>query len=376
MGVSDKTVSKWESGLGFPEITQFPALAALFHVSLDYLMTGARSGIVIAGSTMTDLVKTIDVFPAIGMLTNIDAVERAVGGCAPNTAINLSVIDGSIPISLIGRVGDDEHGRFIISMLQQHGIRTDRLRVSSTAPTGFCDVMSLPSGERTFFHAKGANAEFSPQDVDIPSLNCSIFHIGYLLLLDRFDAPDEEYGTVMARFLHDLQAQGIKTSIDAVSRSSADYPAVLIPPLRYCDYVIMNELECTAMWGIRSHGDDGKPIYDNIRLAMEKTMAEGVREKVIVHCREAGFCLDRSGEFRMAPSIDLPRSEIKGKVGAGDAFCAGCLYGLYNRLPDEALLNFAASAAACNLFSENSVDGMKSKDEIMKIPEKYGRMAL
>lgn len=42
LGVSDKAVSKWESEGGFPEITQFPVLASLFDVSIDFLMTGTR----------------------------------------------------------------------------------------------------------------------------------------------------------------------------------------------------------------------------------------------------------------------------------------------------------------------------------------------
>ncbi len=43
LGVSDKAVSKWESEGGFPELTQFPVLASLFDVSIDYLMTGKAS---------------------------------------------------------------------------------------------------------------------------------------------------------------------------------------------------------------------------------------------------------------------------------------------------------------------------------------------
>lgn len=38
--VSDRTISKWESGAGFPEITQLPQLAKVFDVSIDYLLTG------------------------------------------------------------------------------------------------------------------------------------------------------------------------------------------------------------------------------------------------------------------------------------------------------------------------------------------------
>lgn len=40
LNVSDKTISKWESEAGFPEISQLPVLATLFKVSIDYLMTG------------------------------------------------------------------------------------------------------------------------------------------------------------------------------------------------------------------------------------------------------------------------------------------------------------------------------------------------
>lgn len=37
--VSDKTISRWESGLGYPEITQLPQIAELFDVSVDYLLS-------------------------------------------------------------------------------------------------------------------------------------------------------------------------------------------------------------------------------------------------------------------------------------------------------------------------------------------------
>ena len=40
LSVSDKAVSKWEKEAGFPEISQLPAMASLFGVTIDYLMTG------------------------------------------------------------------------------------------------------------------------------------------------------------------------------------------------------------------------------------------------------------------------------------------------------------------------------------------------
>lgn len=40
--VSDKAVSKWEIGDGFPSIEFFPALANVFGVTTDYLLTGVK----------------------------------------------------------------------------------------------------------------------------------------------------------------------------------------------------------------------------------------------------------------------------------------------------------------------------------------------
>lgn len=40
LNVSDKAVSKWESEAGLPEISQLPAMANLFGVTIDYIMTG------------------------------------------------------------------------------------------------------------------------------------------------------------------------------------------------------------------------------------------------------------------------------------------------------------------------------------------------
>ena len=40
IGVSDKTVSKWENGGCFPDITIIPILADFFGVTTDYLLRG------------------------------------------------------------------------------------------------------------------------------------------------------------------------------------------------------------------------------------------------------------------------------------------------------------------------------------------------
>ena len=59
LDVTDKAISRWESGLGYPEITLFPRLADIFGVSIDYLMLGEKKGITIAGNMVMDIVKNI-----------------------------------------------------------------------------------------------------------------------------------------------------------------------------------------------------------------------------------------------------------------------------------------------------------------------------
>ena len=340
-------------------------------------MTEVRRGITVAGNILTDIVKSIDCYPEIGMLSNIKDVSRSVGGCAPNTAIDLAKIDENMAIAVLGKVGDDEYGRYVVSEMEQYGIDCSGVSVSKTKPTSFSDVMSLPSGERTFFHARGANAEFSPADIDLSSVKSKILHIGYILLLDAFDCADEEYGTVMARFLHAVQQCGIKTSVDVVSDSTADYKSKIIPALKYCDYVILNEHESCMLTDLSPYAPDGSLHIDNIRRTMQYMAQCGVKEKVIVHCKPAGFCYDvATGRFTVVPSLDIPKEEIRGSVGAGDAFCAGSLYGIYHGFEDKRLLEFAAAAAASSLFSENSVDGMLCKNEIEKLAERYGWQAL
>lgn len=319
-----------------------------------------------------DIVKTIDSYPGIGMLANITEVSQSVGGCVPNTGIDLAKIDPSVPITALGCVGSDDCGRYVLSRLNEYNIDTKHIAVTNDAPTSFSDVMSLKTGERTFFHARGANALFSPDMIDLDAINTGMLHIGYILLLDMFDKKDDEYGTVMAGFLKSAKDRGIRTSFDAVSDSTGDYAEKIRPALRYTDYVIINEIECCRIWGI-SHIKNGRLDISAVKKAMELTLDSGVNEKVIVHCKEAGFILDKSGRFTQVPSLAVPEEKIKGSVGAGDAFCAGALYGIYNDFDDRHILRFASAAAACSLFSKDSTGGMSAAGEIEKMDKIYSR---
>ena len=375
--VSNKTVSKWERGAGYPETPQLVRLADLFGVTLDTLIRGDKNGIAVAGNILTDEVKVIESFPEKGMLVNITSMSRAVGGSVPNTLISLAKIDPTLPLTALGKRGDDEGGRYAQSELQRCGVDTSGVLVDPTTPTGFSDVMTLrDTGERTFFHNRGANARFVPEDISLDTLTCRMLHVAYIHLLDGFDAPDPEYGTTLARFLKAVQEAGITTSIDVVSSLGERFAEVVKAALPYTDNAIMNEIEACGVTGLSPRDEEGKLILTNIRTTMEQLMACGVGQRVIVHCPEAGFCLSRDGDFTVVPSLKLPAGYIKGTVGAGDSFCAGCLYGIYNGFTDTEILEFASGAAACNLAAEDSVSGMKDAGYVRELIGTYGKGSL
>lgn len=375
--ISNETVSKWERGGGYPEITQLFNLSRILGTTVDMLMMSERYGITLAGTLVEDHIKLINDYPKMNMQSTIYSISRAVGGGVPNVGINLAKIDRNIKVNAVGRVGNDSNGHYLIDELRKNGIDVSGVTVSQTAGTSFTDVMTVKeTGERTFFHYRGANAEFSPEDVDIANMDCRMIHVAYILMLDALDAEDSQYGTVMARFLKDLQSAGMITSIDVVSDSDGLFAEKVVPALKYTDNAFMNEIEACGISGLPPRDENGKILVENIKKTMEIIMSEGVGQRVIVHCPEAGFCLNQSGEFTVVPSIKLPKGYIKGSVGAGDAFCAGCLYGIYKGFDDKKILEFASGAACCNLSAVDSVSGMRDKDYIFDLIATHERIKL
>ena len=323
-----------------------------------------RKGIAAAGSLIVDTIKLIDAYPKPGTLANIRGISRCVGGLAANTVIDLAVIDGGMPLASIGKIGDDALGGLITDTLESYGVDTSRI-IRSEYPTSFTDVMNdMSNGERTFFHERGANAHFGIDDIDFGALDAEYFHIGYVLLLDAFDADDPEYGTVMARALHKAREMGMKTSLDVVSENSGRFREIVTPSLKYCTNVIINELEAGLITGIPPRDADGRVIMANLRAICEKMKFLGVEENVAIHMPECGVAADGRGEFSAVGSYELPAGYIKGSVGAGDAFCAGMLYSIYKGFDMPRALKFANGAAALCLSRENAIDGMGSAADI------------
>lgn len=328
-----------------------------------------RNGIAAAGNLIVDYVKIIDGYPKQGNLANIADMSKAIGGAVPNVLIDIAKMDSTVALQAIGLIGRDEDGESIVAALDRFQIDTALIQRHDTLGTSFTDVMSAKTGERTFFQYRGANAAFSDAYIDFSKIQAKILHVGYALLLDAMDAPDPEHGTVMARTLRKAQENGILTSMDVVSENSDRFSKIVPASLRYTDYCVINEVEAAQITGICVRGEDGVLREKPLREACRKLREMGVRCWAVIHAPEAGCGIDENENFVILPSIDIPKSFIKGKVGAGDAFCAGVLYAAYQAWPLEKALRVATAAATCSLSARNATDGMQPYEKIMELYE-------
>ena len=334
-----------------------------------------RTGILAGGNWIIDHVKIIDTWPVQDSLANILTSTHGTGGSPYNILIDLAKMGAPFPLSAVGLVGQDADGHIILEDCAKFKIDATALQQTAQAPTSYTDVMTVQStGRRTFFHARGANALLDSPHFDFVTTNSKLFHLGYLLLLDSLDAPSQTHGTVAAEVLARAQAAGLKTSIDLVSEDSDRFARVVQPALQHVDLCVMNEFEAGRVTGQHIRTDSGldrKALY----AAMKQLLAEGVREKVIIHFPEGGAALGHDGQFHEHPSVKLPETYIKGAAGAGDAFTAGVLLGWHEDLPVTEWLRYGVCAAAANLAEETCTGGMLPLARCLEIGERYGYRA-
>lgn len=304
-----------------------------------------RRGIAAAGNWIVDRVKIIDTWPPEERLANISAESRGGGGGAHNVIIDLALMKAPFPLRGIGCVGDDEDGRWLLAEARRLKVDLSALRVTRGVPTSYTDVMSVrATGRRTFFHNRGANRLLRDRHVD-PG-GCRILHLAYLLLLDGIDP-------VAARVLRRIRASGVKTSVDVASESSARFAKIVTPALDHVDYLVLNEIEAGATTGHSIRRADGSLDRRALSASARKLHRDNL---VVIHMPEGGLALSADGE-RFVPSKPVKR--IKSALGAGDAFCAGMLYGLHEGWPVERCLGLAHRAAAACLTHETTTGGLR-----------------
>jgi len=336
-------------------------------------MKEARQGILLAGNWIIDRVKLIDVYPEQDALATISSESQSNGGGPFNISKDLSrLFGGKPPFSLFaaGLIGADPDGDTILADCAEHGIDTAFLHRSEEAPTSYTDVMTVAStGRRTFFHQRGANARFDGERLDFEASRARFFYLGYLLLLDAMDELQADGETRAARVLRRARESGHRTVVDIVSEDSDRFQRLVTPALPQIDVLFLNEFEASRVTGEALRPDSSREAFET---AARRILELGVREMVVIHAESGALAATPQGEAVWQGSVRVPGSEIRGAVGAGDAFAAGFLLGLHREDPLEACLRLGVTVAASCLLHPSTSGGILPLEECRALGERWG----
>jgi len=336
---------------------------------------GERCGVLSGGNWIIDHVKVIDRFPAQDTLVNMLGQSLGTGGSPYNVLLDLAKLGASFPLEGIGLLGDDEDGQTILADCAAHVIDATRMQVTPEAGTSFTDVMTVQStGRRTFFHFRGANALLDESHFRLESSRARLFHLGYLLLLDKLDIVDEDGRTGASRLLEKARQRGFLTSVDVVSEHSDRFVAVVRPVLPHVDILILNEFEAGASTGMTLL--DGDAVDPDLALEAAGCLLDyGVHQWVIIHYPAGAVARHRDGRTARQGRVEVSSEEIRSTVGAGDAFASGLLFGLHEGWDMPRCLRLAACTAASNLYGATCTDSVRSVDACLALGEKLGYRA-
>jgi len=131
-------------------------------------------------------------------------------------------------------------------------------------------------------------------------------------------------------------------------------PEVMNELVKFVDIGIANEEDCQKSLGLKvdvqvEHGRLDTAQYQALTDKVLKTfpnlklIAITLRESHSANVNGWSACLNDRRQFRLSRKYEI--SDIVDRVGGGDAFAAGLIYGLANGKSPETALNFAVAAS-------------------------------
>lgn len=227
--------------------------------------------------------------------------KLTTGGSACNTLLALSHLDA--PTGMIGKIGDDENGRFFASYFAQRGISTRLLHDSR--PTGVASTFITPDGQRTFGTYLGAAAQLTADELQQAWFEgYDYFYIeGYLV----------QNHDLVLRAIELAHAAGCEVCLDLASynivEADLDFFRALMPSI---DIVFANEQEAQALTGLEARAALDA-LAATCHIAVVKIGKHGVWA---CHGTEVAHCQAR----------DVP--VVVDTTAAGDYFAAGFMHAL------------------------------------------------
>ncbi|UCE73371.1 MAG: carbohydrate kinase family protein [Methanomassiliicoccales archaeon] len=248
------------------------------------------------------LYKVQDVIKGDEEIPIVDTVEEP-GGSAANTIYALGKLNMSA--GFIGAVGSDGEGEKVLRSLSQVGIDTSHIKIKAKVKTGLVIGFVDPKGERALYISPGANNLFSHQDMDMEYLKRADFiHMSSFvddtqLALQKKIADVLEDRTLLSFAPGSLYA---KRGFESLS-----------PLVKRSHVLFLNEEEVRLLTGKETYESAAKFLIDS-----------GCETVVITLGAKGCFITDGTESAH----VDANKTPVIDTTGAGDAFCAGFLYGL------------------------------------------------
>jgi len=256
-----------------------------------------------------------------------------VGGAEANVCASLA--HQGVRTAWISRLPASPLGRRIAAAIRAHGVDVTGI---VWAPKGRAGVMFVQPGvgprasEVFYYRRDSAFAEIDPDDVDWAMLDgARVVHLTGIT-----PALSAGASRLTARSIAEAQRRGARVSFDVNYRATLWDPeparARVEPLLRNLDLVILNDRDAATVFGQR-----GEPERVARRLRSRFRCAV-----LVLTLGAAGaLAVDASGAHRQ-PAYS---TEIVDRIGRGDAFVAGFLYGYLARGIADGLRYGAAMAA-------------------------------
>ena len=280
------------------------------------------STVVCIGSLNVDLVFQVDRMPVSGESVTGHGLERHLGGKGLNQA--LAAARAGISVALVGAVGDDDGGAWMLRELAAEGV--DATGVATVdGPSGTALIEVDATGANRIVVIPGANGAVTEDYAEAQVRRLAPAAVAL--------APLEVPPAAILGAMRAAKSAGMTTILNPAPVPADGIPAGL---LELCDIVIPNEHEATTITGIDVHD------VDSAIAAGRALMAAGAGSAIVtLGSRGAAWVTaDASGH--------VPTYVVKAidTVAAGDAFCGNLAAALADGVEWETALRRACAGGA------------------------------